>query len=86
MTSYEVNFDDSLNDYVLKLIGTGFNATLDNTEVLIDNIEQELVNTSDTEVNVRIISMLSYSSLNIDIHLPTGHPSGLDDLIYGKGI
>jgi protein involved in temperature-dependent protein secretion len=39
LTSYEVNFDEMLNDYVLKLIGTGFNATLDNTEILIDNIK-----------------------------------------------
>ncbi len=39
LTSYEVNFDDTLNDYVLKLVGTGFNATLDNTEILIDNIK-----------------------------------------------
>jgi protein involved in temperature-dependent protein secretion len=39
LTSYEVNFDDTLNDYVLKLIGIGFNATLDNTEILIDNIK-----------------------------------------------
>jgi hypothetical protein len=86
LTSYEVNFDDSLNDYVLKLTGTGFNSTLDNTEVLIDNMKQELVNASNTEINVRIMSMMSSVSLNTDIHLPTGHPGDLDDLNYKTGI
>jgi hypothetical protein len=86
LTSYEVNFDESLNDYVLKLTGTGFNSTLDNTEVLIDNMKQDLVNASDTEINVRIIDMMSSVSLNTDIHLPTGHPGDLDDLNYKIGI
>ena len=30
--------------------------------------------------------MLSYISLNTDIHLPTGHPASLDDLNYAVGI
>ena len=86
VSSYEVKFDDELNDYVLKLVGTGFNATLDNTEVLIDTMKQPLVNASDTELNVRITNMLSSVSLNTDIHLPAGHPDGLDDLNYKTGI
>jgi hypothetical protein len=54
--------------------------------VLIDNIKQEIVNASDTEINVRIIDMLSSKSLNTDIHLPVGHPASLDELNYAKGI
>jgi hypothetical protein len=44
------------------------------------------VNASDTEINVRIMSMMSSVSLNTDIHLPTGHPGDLDDLNYKIGI
>ena len=45
-----------------------------------------MVNASDTEINVRIIEMLSYISLNTDIHLPTGYPANTDDLNYATGI
>jgi len=54
--------------------------------VLIDNIKQEVISASDTEVKVRIVDMMTSTSLNTDIHLPSGHPAGTDDLNYATGI
>jgi hypothetical protein len=84
--SYTVDFDTTENQYVLTVTGTGFNATTDTTEVLIDNIKQEIISASDTEVKVRIVDMMTSTSLNTDIHLPSGHPAGTDDLNYATGI
>jgi len=39
VTSYTVNFDNALNDYVLTIFGTNFSANTTNTKVLIDNNE-----------------------------------------------
>jgi hypothetical protein len=87
VTNYTVNFDDAENQYVLTLTGENFNATgSSDTEVLIDNIKQEIISASDSEVKVKIIDMLTSLSLNTDIHLPSGHPAGTDDLIYVTGI
>ena len=84
--SYSVDFDSTENQYVLTVLGTGFNATSDKTEVLIDNIKQEIISASDTELKVRIVDMMTSTSLNTDIHLPSGHPAGTDDLNYATGI
>ena len=84
--SYSVDFDTTENQYVLTILGAGFNATTDNTEVLIDNTKQEIISATDTEIHVRIVDMMQSTSLNTDIHLPSGHPSGTDDLNYGTGI
>ncbi len=54
--------------------------------MLIDNIKQEVISASDTEVKVRIVDMMTSTSLNTDIHLPSGHPAGTDDLNYASGI
>lgn len=70
----------------MTVTGTGFNASAETTEVLIDNIKQEIISASDTEVKVRIVNMMSSSSMNTDIHLPSGHPAGTDDLNYAVGI
>lgn len=37
LTSYLVDFDTTLNDYVLTLIGTGFGTDAEGTEILIDD-------------------------------------------------
>ena len=86
VTSYSVAFDPTENHYVLTVSGTGFAATTANTEVLIDNIKQEIISASDTQIKVRIVDMMKSTSLNTDIHLPVGHPGGTDDLNYATGI
>jgi hypothetical protein len=86
VTSYSVAFDPTENHYVLTVSGTGFAATISNTEVLIDNIKQEIISASDTMIKVRIVDMIQSTSLNTDIHLPVGHPGGTDDLNYATGI
>ena len=48
VSSYNVAFDSTENHYVLTISGTGFGATTTNTEVLIDNIKQEIITASDT--------------------------------------
>jgi len=86
VTSYTVVFDNTENQYVLTVTGTGFGATSTNTEVLIDNLKQEIISASNTEIKVRIVNMMQSTSLNTDIHLPVGHPGGTDDLNYATGI
>ena len=48
VTSYSVAFDTSENHFVLSITGTGFGATTTNTEVLIDDLKQEIISGSDT--------------------------------------
>jgi hypothetical protein len=48
VTSYSVAFDTTENHYVLSITGTGFGATTSNTEVLIDDLKQEIISGSDT--------------------------------------
>ena len=86
VTSYSVAFDPTENHYVLTISGTGFAATTTNTEVLIDNAKQQIISASDTQHRVRIVDMMTSTSLNTDIQLPTGHPGGTDDLNYATGI
>lgn len=86
VTSYSVAFEPTENHYVLTVSGTGFAATTSNTEVLIDNIKQEIISASDTLIKVRIVDMMKSTSLDTDIQLPVGHPGGTDDLNYATGI
>jgi hypothetical protein len=39
VTSYSVDFDATLNHYVLTVTGTGFGATIANTQVFIDSLK-----------------------------------------------
>ncbi len=39
VSNYSVDFDSTENQYVLTVTGTGFNATTETSEVLIDNIK-----------------------------------------------
>ena len=87
LTSYSVDFDSTLEDYVLTLVGAGFGATAgDNTEFTIDGMDQVILSANDTVLEVQITSMFDSSSLNIDFYLPIGIPEGTDDLMYNVGI
>ena len=86
VTSYSVAFEPTENHYVLTITGIGFAATITNTEVLIDDIKQEIISASDTLILVRIVDMIQSTSFNTDIHLPVGHPGGTDAMNYGTGI
>jgi hypothetical protein len=86
VTSYSVAFDTTENHYVLSITGTGFGATTTNTDVLIDDLKQEIISASDTLIKVRIVDMIQSTSFNTDIHLPVGHPGGTEDMNYGTGI
>lgn len=86
VSDYSVAFDTAQNQYVLTVTGTGFGATTANTEVLIDNLKQEMISASNTQLKVRIVNMMTSTSLNTDIHLPVGHPGGTDTLNYATGI
>lgn len=80
-----MDFDTDLEDYVLTLSGTGFAATEEDTEVLIDEEVQPLISVSDTEVKVHIIHALDSFVLNTDFYLPIGLPEGLDNLTITTG-
>lgn len=87
LTTYSVDFDSTVEDYVLTLVGTGFGAAAgDNTEFTIDGIDQVILSANDTVVEVHITSMLDSSSLNVDFYLPIGIPEGTDDLMFNVGI
>jgi hypothetical protein len=87
LLSYSVDFDSSLDDYVLTLTGTNFGAfTGDNTEVIIDGFHQTIISASDTEVKVHLVNVLDSSTMNIAFYLPSGIPAGTDDLDMNIGI
>lgn len=86
LSSYSANFDNTLSEYVLTLTGTDFGATTANTLVMIDDEEQPLISASDKEVKVKIIKMLSNTTMNIRFYLPIGTPDGTEDMRLTTGI
>ena len=79
--SYEAVYDSTLQDYVLKIRGTGFGNQVVGTELYIDNFKQDLLSVTDTEVSFKIVKMLGSSSKNIKFYLPIGTPDGTESLI-----
>ena len=76
ITQYSTVFDETENQYVLKLVGISLGDNLDqtNVEVYIDGVEQEVISASSQTIDVRIVSVNSSTTSDIDIYLPTGHP------------
>ena len=76
ITQYSTVFDETENQYVLKLVGLNLGDNLDqtNVEVYIDGVEQEVISASSQTIDVRIVSVNSSTTSDIDIYLPTGHP------------
>jgi len=85
ISSYSADFDVALNDYVLTLTGSNFGATPSNTEVYIDDVKQQIISASNTEIKVKIIDMLSSTSSNIDIYLPSGTPDDSNTNMITQG-
>ena len=85
LTDYSVDFDTTLNDYVLTLTGTGFAASLTNTEVDIDTMSCPLISASDTQVQVQVTNALNSTFLNVDYYLPVGLPDGMENLTINTG-
>jgi hypothetical protein len=48
LQSYSVDFDNSLNHYVLTLNGVSFGSDTSNFEVWIDEVKQDIISSSDT--------------------------------------
>jgi hypothetical protein len=89
ITAYSVDFDTTLNDYVLTLTGTGFdNVTIGDgvTELWVDGYLQPLISASSTQLQYQLTQMLFNYTLNIDLYLPIGIPDGIEDLKYVSGI
>lgn len=87
LTSYSVDFDSTLNDYVLTLVGTNFGGYEgDNSELIIDGFHQVILSSNDTVVQAHIVNMLDSASSNIVFYLPIGVPAGTDDLSVNVGI
>lgn len=87
LTSYSVDFDSTLHDYVLTLVGTNFGAfDGDNSEVVIDGFHQVIISANDTVVQAHIVNMLDSATSNVVFYLPIGVPAGTDDLTRNVGI
>jgi hypothetical protein len=88
ITAFQVDWDASLSDYVLTLSGTNFGTglTTSNTEVYADDIKQQVVSSSNTEIKVRILEVLSSTTSNIDIYLPSGSPDDSATTLMTLGI
>ncbi|TNV88211.1 hypothetical protein FGO68_gene8985 [Halteria grandinella] len=86
ISDYSVEYDETLNDYVVTLIGTYFGATTTNTQFYIDEVEQTIISASDTELKVQIIYIETQQTLNVDIYLPIGIPDGIEALTTTTGI
>lgn len=76
ITQYSTVFDETENHYVLKFVGLNLGDNLDqtNVEVFIDGFKQEVITASSQFINVRIISVNSETTSDIEIFLPSGHP------------
>lgn len=88
ITSYSVDWDSSLLDYVLTLTGTSFGSSLttSDVEVHIDDIVQPIISASSTELKVRITNVLSSLTSNLDIYLPSGSPDDSATTLLTSGI
>jgi hypothetical protein len=86
ISSYSVDFDTTLNDYILTISGSNFGATTSNTQVLLDEFKQSIVGASDSELKVQIVNMINQVSLNVDIYLPIGTPAGTESLTLTDGV
>ena len=74
VTSFSADWVEALQSYVLSVSGSGLGATLANTEVYIDEAEQEVIEASSSLLKVKIVDILSSTTSNIDIYLPSGTP------------
>lgn len=78
LTSATTAFDYTLNDYVLTLSGSNFGTSSLGTLVMIDDIKQQIISVTNTEVKVKIIHMNSEFTRNVKFYLPVGTPSGTE--------
>ncbi len=78
VTSHSTAYDATANDYVMTITGTGFQAsnvpslTNANTKVHVDDLEQQTLSVSNTQIKVKLNNLKSFKSLDIDIYLPIG--------------
>lgn len=61
---------------MLTLDGINFGANSSNSEVWIDEVQQELISASDTQVKVKIIHVFDSTTLDVEISLLNGVPGG----------
>jgi hypothetical protein len=81
LTSYSLEYDSSLDDYVVVLTGTGFPTSTSSVIFKIDGFTQTILSASATEIKVQVTEMLSSHSTNIQFYLPEGSPSGMETLL-----
>jgi hypothetical protein len=74
VASFSADWVEALQSYVLSVSGSGLGATIANTEVYIDEVEQEVIEASSSLLMVKIVDILSSTTANIDIYLPSGTP------------
>lgn len=74
VASFSADWVEAVQSYVLSVSGSDLGATIGNTEVYIDEIEQEVIEASASLLKVKIVDILSSTTANIDIYLPSGTP------------
>lgn len=62
----------------MTLTDTGFPTDASEVTLMIDGVAQTVVSSSETSIVVTITSMLSSSSNNVALYLPSGTPKGAD--------
>jgi hypothetical protein len=88
LQSYTVDYDATLNHYVLTLNGVSFASDITNSEVWIDEVKQEIISASDTEIKAKIIHVSDSTTLDVEVQLLNGVPggNGMETLNYNTGI
>ena len=76
MSAFSVAFNSVTNDYEVTLTGTGFPQATNDVHFLIDGFEQSVISSTETQIKITITQMLTSSSYDINLYLPTGTPSG----------
>jgi hypothetical protein len=67
LQSYTVDYDTNFNHYVLTLNGISFASDISNTEVWIDDVKQDIISASDTEIKAKIIHVSDSTTLDVEI-------------------
>mmetsp|Transcript_29259 Transcript_29259/g.28367 ORF Transcript_29259/g.28367 Transcript_29259/m.28367 type:complete len:255 (-) Transcript_29259:845-1609(-) len=75
VTAISTTFDDLTDRYILTIDGVNFDGDDTNVEVHIDGYIQTTLSVSSTQITVEITGMNNGTAQEVEIFMPSGHPS-----------
>jgi len=79
MTAMDNAFDATTNKQVVTLTGTGFPTDTAAVELMIDDVKQTTLTSTETTVTFSIDHMLDETSANVQVYFPDGFATGYAD-------